>query len=441
LRFYNVQKVLSDQFSVTNLQILNISKLFYKAMLQGLNDEFGSLKMLPSYMNKPTRQEKGEYLTIDFGGTNLRIEVMELLGNGAYKIGKSLSIPLDNRKSGSNFTSERSTATDLFGFIACQIRELAEPHKKYFLGHTFSFPTKQTGPNSATLLKWTKELKTSGVEGQDINVLLSEALKANGIHNVFPKVIINDTVGTLLTAAYKSPHANIGSICGTGHNTCYFEPSPPTSNTPMIINIESGNFNKLQFNKYDDLLDRKSEKPGEQRLEKMVGGKYLGELVRLIVLDFVDNGILLCKCNKKLQKEIITSCSITSKDVAEIQSDNTFQLEIINYFINSRFHYSDSLLEDRKILKITADLIIKRAAKLIASTYLGILDKIDPNLKSKQIISLDGSLYGNIPLFQKYIRKSLDDALGEKSGSVIVELIKDGSGVGAAIAAAMFKYL
>lgn len=36
----------------------------------------------------------------------------------------------------------------------------------------------------------------------------------------------------------------------------------------MVINMESGGFNKLVINKYDYKLDMESEKPYEQRLEK-----------------------------------------------------------------------------------------------------------------------------------------------------------------------------
>ena len=42
---------------------------------------------------------------------------------------------------------------------------------------------------------------------------------------------------------------------------------------------------KLVPNRFDIMFDEKSEKPGEQRLEKMVSGRYMGELFALALAD------------------------------------------------------------------------------------------------------------------------------------------------------------
>ena len=53
--------------------------------------------------------------------------------------------------------------------------------------------------------------------GRDINILLHDALQEQGLRGIKPVAVINDTVGTLLTAAYGDPHADIGTNCATGH--------------------------------------------------------------------------------------------------------------------------------------------------------------------------------------------------------------------------------
>ena len=60
----------------------------------------------------------------------------------------------------------------------------------------------------------------------------------------------------------------------------------------MIINIESGNFNKITQNSFDIILDKDSIKKGEQVQEKMVSGLYLEELTRIVLVDLIKKGFL-----------------------------------------------------------------------------------------------------------------------------------------------------
>ena len=46
------------------------------------------------------------------------------------------------------------------------------------------------------------------------------------------------------------------------------------------------------FSAYDDIVDRNSVNPGKQRFEKMIAGMYLGEIVRLVLLDLCKQGIV-----------------------------------------------------------------------------------------------------------------------------------------------------
>ena len=52
------------------------------------------------------------------------------------------------------------------------------------LGFTFSFPCKQEGLAVGKLTSWTKGFKCAGVEGEDVVVLLREALARRGDVNI-----------------------------------------------------------------------------------------------------------------------------------------------------------------------------------------------------------------------------------------------------------------
>ncbi|VDK40131.1 unnamed protein product, partial [Gongylonema pulchrum] len=118
--------------------------------------------------------------------------------------------------------------------------------------------------------------------------------------------LLNDTVGTLMACAFKENSCQMGVILGTGTNACYME---KLSNCPkfakygfdrdkypkeMIINMEWGAFGDdgcldCFRTKYDREVDEKSINPGLHLFEKMISGMYMGELVRLVLLELAKN--------------------------------------------------------------------------------------------------------------------------------------------------------
>jgi len=428
---------LDQWFNVTDQDLRGIAGRFHQSMLDSLAGNKGPLKMLPSFLNTPSGLEKGRFLAVDFGGTNVRILLVELRGNGQFEILKRKSLPLKDPAVGYDFTLATVTGRDLFDFLAGQIKELAAPGEVCALGHTFSFPSRSYDINKAVLINWTKEIKTGQVEGRDINQLLAEALKRQGLPEVIPAAVINDTVGTLLAAAYSDPGADIGSICGTGHNTCYLEPRPPLGCGPMIINLESGNFDRLSFNAFDQQLDQASEKPGEQRLEKMVSGRYLGELTRLVISGLVREGLLLGGKTPDLGGPLHKPYSIGTEQVALALSDDSPGLAHLADWLEESLDVKDPLPRDLAALQHIASLMTARSARLIAATYLGVLKRLDPYLKDTHTIAIDGSLYEKMPGFDQGVRSALDGVLAEGGNRVALKLTKEGSGIGAAIAAAM----
>lgn len=79
---------------------------------------------------------------------------------------------------------------------------------------------------------------------------------------------------------------NCGSIPKLAHMNL-----PP--DCPMAINCEWGAFDNehkvLPLTQYDIIIDKDSPRPGQQAFEKMIAGLYLGELLRLVLVDLHDN--------------------------------------------------------------------------------------------------------------------------------------------------------
>lgn len=427
---------LKTEFALSKGQLVTIASLFRQEMADGLAGRSSSLAMLPSYLARPTGREHGTYLALDFGGTNVRALSVELMGDGSHRVLSRRSMPLADLEGSYDFTAGTATANELFGFLAAQLAEIAFGEGPYFLGHSFSFPCRQTGVNSASLLRWTKEIKTAGVEGRDLTELLSTALQERGLGHIQPVALLNDSVSTLIAAAYRESETDIGSICGTGHNTCYLEPSHPWVDYPMYINIEAGNFDKVDGNHYDIIVDQMSEKPGASRLEKMCSGRYVGELFRLVVQDLAKQGLLF---NGPTALEPFSQ--ITGADLALILGDDSPDLEQIALWLDNHGQTGRHSMDDRSALRTVASLIANRSARLVAATYTAVVQHIDPVINHDHAIAIDGSLYEKMPGYARTIRLTLNELLGDKSSRVRVYLTKDGSGVGAAVAAATVRPL
>ena len=240
--------------------------------------------------------------------------------------------------------------------------------------------------------------------------------------NVVPVAVINDTVAVLLAAAYKHEHTYIGSIYATGQNTCYYEEFADGSETPTVINMESGGFGHLPFSKYDDILDRESEQPGAQRLEKMVSGRYLGTLYGAALADLLGaDGVY----------------PFSSIELSEIITDAYLDRHAAGAVIEAKTGMTFTAAE-RALLQELATAVIVRSARIVAATYVAIIQhRMGENEFENQFVAVDGSVYEKVPLVSHHLRGALDTLLLDEAVNVKIILENAGSALGAALAAAM----
>ena len=401
-------KHLDKSFSVPLPEMKRIMKAFRLEMERGLRGESSSLKMIPTYVDVPTGGERGKFLALDLGGTNFRVLELELKCNGKTAASRAMNFVLPK-------DCLTGTADELFDFLAACVkkflaREKLNSQQRLGLGFTFSFPVYQTGVAAGTLGRWTKGFDVKSVVGEDVVGLLTAALARQGLGNIHVAALVNDTVGTLVARSYEDSSCDVGVILGTGTNACYREElskipkwkGPAAPDKHMIVNIEWGNFNKLRRTRYDEELDLSSDRPGEQILEKMVSGLYLGEAARLALKDLVKGD----KFAKKL--------SLTAKEMSGIESSRS-----------------------AGPVKKVCGLVSRRASRVSAAAIAAIVTKMDPALSRNHTIAIDGALYEKHPHFAKNISSGLKELLGPKSSRIKMALTKDGSGKGAAIIAAV----
>uniref|UniRef100_A0A672IMC6 Hexokinase-2 n=1 Tax=Salarias fasciatus TaxID=181472 RepID=A0A672IMC6_SALFA len=245
-------------------------------------------------------EEQGEFLALDLGGSNFRVLLVKVLGNGKQKV------EMENQIYEIPENIMRGCGSELFDHVADCLADFLEKlgikDRKLPLGFTFSFPCLQTKLDESVLISWTKAFRSSGVEGKDVVGLLRESIKKRGDFDVDILAVINDTVGTMMTCGFDDHHCEIGLIVGTGTNACYMEHMRNLElldgdEGRMCVNTEWGAFG--DDGALEDLrtdidreIDAGSLNPGKQLFEKMISGMYMGELVRLILVKMTRERLL-----------------------------------------------------------------------------------------------------------------------------------------------------
>ncbi len=428
------KKIIEQTCGLYRVDLSSVKKIaaeFNGELDRALAGEKSSLQIIPSFLSAPSGQEKGRYIAVDFGGSNLRVMLVELRGQGCYEIIKLVSQPLKDPQGRYDYTTADTSGHEVFAFVADLVSEIWAEASSCKLGLTFSYPMLQNSICSARLLRWTKELKPRQTEGRDIGQMLSKALIDIGI-DIKPAAIINDTVGVFMAGCYHDSAVCAGSICGTGYNNCLLEPGRMTaSEQVMIVNTEAGNFSSLPFNYYDQILDQATDDPGQQKMEKMVSGKYLGELMRITLRDLGEKGYL--PGYDRSERIWNQPYSLPTEVLSWLQSKRSEEIEQFAYWIEVNGFYTNQ--DGLAWLNLISAAILERAMILIAATYTAILERNRQLNNEKQVIAVDGALFKYMPGFLTGIESILRSELPDRS--VALMYTSDGSNVGAAVAAAM----
>uniref|UniRef100_A0A1B6I221 Phosphotransferase n=1 Tax=Homalodisca liturata TaxID=320908 RepID=A0A1B6I221_9HEMI len=418
--------------------VLKIGDVFVKEMDLGMRDQPSSLLMENTYIPElPDGTEEGQFLALDLGGTNFRVLHIVLSKGRIVKEQVKHYHIADELRLGCGIK--------LFDFLAACLSSFVHEHKladqKLPLGFTFSFPMHQRSLSSGLLVTWTKSFKASGVEGEDAVQLLREALERRGDTHIEVMAVLNDTTGTLLQGALLDHRSTIGMIIGTGSNACYLERAERVHHwecerhgeRDIIIDIEWGAFGDngaIDFIKtdYDRQVDNHSLIKNSFTFEKYIAGKYMGEIVRVIVADFAKSNLIF---NGNLSKKLQEANQFTTTHVSTIEEDcianTTTKTEEILKSYDQRF-----TSEDIVILQYICEVVSLRAALLLSICCAELLKRMD---RPDSTIAVDGSLFKFHPRMKQWMNLFIPILAPGQTCRLMLAV--DGSGKGAALAAAI----
>ena len=399
---------------------------FLSEMEKGLKGEASSLRMIPAYVGVNGKIPQGtKAAVLDAGGTNFRSAIVSI----PPQVEDKKNQPMPGAKSD---VSE----DEFYNAFATELKRVAPKATVRKFGWCFSYNCDTTPELDAKLNCWTKGIKAPAIVGQYVG---KELLKRMGGGEI---AIVNDTVATLLAAKAtegdRTYSSYLGFILGTGTNTAYVEKNRNITKLAgldpegsMIINAESGSFDKLTQSAFDAAMDAKTMDPGHNPFEKMIAGGYLGGVGLEVYKLAAKAGMF----SEKAAKAIGGLGALETMDFDNFCA--AFRKEGRENPLDAIFADAD----DAKMARRLGVPVFERAAVLTAIHLAAFCIKsgegADPS--APIAINADGSTYYKtraIP-FAETVRKELDDMLVRRRNIhyCITPQVEDAPMVGAAIAA------
>ncbi len=398
---------------------------FHEEMTRGLSGQRSSLAMLPSFIQIRRDIPAGvPVIALDVGGTRMRLAEVVFDNEGEPKI----EFSEEHAMPGSDTALNRD---DFFLRIAERLLPVIDNADK--IGFCFSYPTEILPDRDGRLLKWTKEIDAPEVVGEPIVRNLKRALGPVGANKHI--TILNDSTAVLLagTVARRVNQTGgyVGFILGTGTNSAYEELNSAILKTSgldparsQIVNIESGNLAIAARGKIDEILDATTDNPGEQRLEKMISGAYLGRLCRCVLISAAAESLFSPDTSKRIQ----LLGQLSSIDVSSFLEDPDQESDVSRALANK---------SDRDLAALLFTQVIERAALLTAMHISAVVLKTNSGESSIRpfCITVDGSTYHETPRLRFTVERLLQEMLGSRGIFYEPVQVPHAPIIGAAIAA------
>ena len=331
----------------------------------GLQGKDCSLLMIPTYLSTDGEVKYNDsVITIDAGGTNLRTALVTLTEEGTkvdfFQKRKMYGI------------DEEMTWDEFIENIVQLILPMVDKSNK--IGFCFSYPADMMENKDGKVIMFTKGINITNCEGKVVGQSIKDCLKKHGVDKEMSFVLLNDTVSTLLggpNIINEEVDGQIGLILGTGTNTAYTEDIPAIeklhsdNNGKMIINMESGNFNRIPLGEFDIRADAKGQ-PGFHLFEKGISGLYLGHVVSEAIYQAADEGFFSAESKLK-EMPYISSVEI-DKFLRQPYGDNLVAKGCGNS-------------NDVELVYNIIDFALERGAKLVCCNLAAVIEKMDGGKK------------------------------------------------------------
>lgn len=427
------------------------------------------ISMLPSYLHTlPTGHEQGDFLALDVGGSTFRIALIRLTGktkpgSDGLQIRRIRSFTIDEQIRG-------LTGQAFFDWMAERIGDMLGEYNhingtsnaRLPMGLAWSFPVEMTSPRTGKLRQMGKGFQaTQGLEGEDLSELIMRSCERRGL-NVQMRAIVNDGAGTLISQAYRDPSTRLSLILGTGTNAGVFLPTSALASHKfgsrpdswfedarhVLVNTELSMVGKqsLPVTRWDNELNTNHTLPDFQPLEYLITGRYLGEIVRLILVEAIQKIDLF---GGRVPDQLDTPYALDSRILAAFESDTTSTLEKAKAaFVQAHPSTTKPRLSELEFIRQVARLVSRRAAAYLATALHALWivktesEGLQPGKAAPVTVACNGTIVEKYPGYRELCQRHLDDLCeqsGASRGAVTLSMAHESSIFGAAVAVACME--
>eukprot|EP01053_Blabericola_migrator_P002868 Blabericola_migrator_1__2867@NODE_1820_length_3739_cov_99_008715_g185_i2_p2_GENE_NODE_1820_length_3739_cov_99_008715_g185_i2NODE_1820_length_3739_cov_99_008715_g185_i2_p2_ORF_typecomplete_len494_score45_80Hexokinase_1/PF00349_21/4e31Hexokinase_2/PF03727_16/8_1e30KRTAP7/PF15034_6/0_16_NODE_1820_length_3739_cov_99_008715_g185_i2621543 len=445
-------------FTLSSTQLLSTHREIVKDMDFGCKSHFPGYPlsaearhatgcwMLDTFISVlPTGNEIGHTYGVGFASTQLTAIKAHLDGNGSMQYATS-SVNLLNatQRYPLGLLDMHCTASELFDCVAACLGstiDIGGNEKEAYplpIGFVMGFPCHSDGIRSARLTKWVKGFETGRatddkVEGFDVVCLLERSMHRLNVPGSIAG-LANDTPALLLAGAYecrlsKKPSCLVSCIMGVGFNVAYVDPCAEAYGyRGVVINTEISRYHRINVSTdIDREVDFNDESAaGDSVFEKLVGGGYLGEICRRLLLRIwqaaAPRAAWMCQA---LPTAAATLCV----------ADSSENLAMIDRIMGTMWEWQTDY-PTRVVIKGLFGLVFERSAALAATAVAASLKRTGLLFPGSEgvTVALDDGFHVQQAWFQAQITKYLSLLLGpEMAGLVSLYVVSDGLKKGAAI--------
>ncbi|KAJ1785607.1 hypothetical protein LPJ59_006105, partial [Coemansia sp. RSA 2399] len=179
-----------------------------------------------------------------------------------------------------------------------------------------------------------------------------------------------------------------------------------------------------------------SRNPGVRRFEKLVADQYLGEIVRNLITDFMDQQLLFtvsCDVSK-----INEGYSFHTAYMAPIMEDTLADLSSVGDLFKTVFGIRAELA-DRQIIRALCDCVASRAARLSGAALAALVARSTLTTRPCTV-ALGGVLLNSKPIFRTTLATMYQQLSNDKAAHVYVQP-RHSDLLGAALTAARLSLL
>ncbi|ERS99869.1 hypothetical protein HMPREF1624_03236 [Sporothrix schenckii ATCC 58251] len=454
--------------------------------------------MLPSYNHQlPNGREKGRYLSLDVGGSTLRVALIELRGKASEDDAvKGAETMVILSKASFKITPELKKLEGMafFDWMAVRIletinkaetsttRDNSNADYPLPVGLAWSFPIEQTSLRGGFLQGMGKGFRAADpLLGQDLGDIIQTACLARGLH-VELATIVNDSTACLLSEAYVHAATRFGLILGTGVNIAVHLPVPTVGRSKfgarpdawfdeashVIINTELGMFGHgiLPVTRWDALLNADHPKPEFQPLEHMVSGYYLGEVTRFALLEAVNTAGLF---GGVAPPSLLTPYALDTETLSVMGTDKSPTLEMATAAFHQKHPTASGMPpahSDILAVCTLAFLIAQRSAAIVGASvsalwalkaeteqeYIHALSTASPTavraqhsknaqaelsiMHARTVVAFNGSVIERYPHYLEQCQAVINSLAASSAGSIDLVPAEESSLLGAAVSLA-----